>query len=202
MLINYSFSNFRSFENRTSLSMIAGKQRTFNENLIRKSGLRIIPSVVIYGANASGKSNIIMSLAVMREIILTGSIEASVQNLNNLELYPFAHSEVDKPMEFEIEFIYKEHHVIYKFELTLEKLIKGSRKIIREELSVVDKLSNRIKIYERNLNGIQIMKDKKALDIIEFNEKLLKEFEKRLMKILTALNCFYLEHLKAPLVMN
>lgn len=190
MLINYSFSNFRSFENRTSLSMIAGKQRTFNENLIRKSGLRIIPSVVIYGANASGKSNIIMSLAVMREIILTGSIEASVQNLNNLELYPFAHSEVDKPMEFEIEFIYKEHHVIYKFELTLEKLIKGSRKIIREELSVVDKLSNRIKIYERNLNGIQIMKDKKALDIIEFNEKLLKEFEKKINENLDSTELF------------
>jgi len=49
--------------------MKAGRQRTLDENLIRENGLRILPSAVIYGANASGKSNIIMSLALMREIV-------------------------------------------------------------------------------------------------------------------------------------
>ncbi len=58
MLINYSFSNFRSFKNITSLSMRASAQRTLNKNLIKHDDSRVIPSTVIYGANASGKSNI------------------------------------------------------------------------------------------------------------------------------------------------
>ena len=60
MLVDYRFSNFRSFKEITSLSMVAGRQTTLNENLIRAHELRIVPSAVIYGANASGKSNIIM----------------------------------------------------------------------------------------------------------------------------------------------
>ena len=63
MLIGYKFQNFRSFRSKTQLNMKAGTQRTLDENLIRENGLRILPSAVIYGANASGKSNIIMSLA-------------------------------------------------------------------------------------------------------------------------------------------
>ena len=88
MLINYSFSNFRSFKDLTNISMVASRQTTLNDNLIREYGLRIIPSSVIYGANASGKSNIIMSLAIMKEIVLSGSIEGNSSNLSHLELYP------------------------------------------------------------------------------------------------------------------
>ena len=55
MLIKYRFQNFRSFKGNAQLDMKAGAQRTLDENLIRKYGLRILPSAVIYGANASGK---------------------------------------------------------------------------------------------------------------------------------------------------
>jgi AAA15 family ATPase/GTPase len=160
--------------------MKAGKQRTFNNNLIKKSGLRIIPSVVIYGANASGKSNVIMSLAVMKEIILAGTLEVNVSNINNLELFPFAHCNEDDPMIFEIEFIHKGYHVIYQVSILLNKLKKGKRKIVSEILYVVDDAFNKVKIYDREFNKVQIMKDKKALEIINFNEKLLKEFEKKI----------------------
>jgi len=84
MLIKYVFQNFRSFKGKSELSMKAGRQRTLDENLIRENGLRILPSAVIYGANASGKSNIIMSLALMREIVLLGSVGTSHPYLNNL----------------------------------------------------------------------------------------------------------------------
>lgn len=181
MLINYSFSNFRSFKNKTSLSMVAGKQRTFNENLIRKNGLRIIPSAVIYGANASGKSNIIMSLAVMKEIILSGGINDNSPYLYNLEIYPFAHCNGnDTPMEFEIEFINKGYHLVYQLGIFVKKFERGKRRIVHENLYVFTKPSQYIKIFERNLDGVKIMKDKKALNIIKFDEKLLRDFEKKI----------------------
>lgn len=180
MLVNYRFSNFRSFKELTTISMIAGRQTTLNENLIREYGLRIIPSSVIYGANASGKSNIIMSLAVMREIVLSGSVEDNSSDLNNLELYPFAHNDKDFPMEFEIDFIHEGHRIEYAFEISISKFIKGKRKIISEKLSMINKSGTKTSVFKRNNNKVKIMKDKKALRLIKFDEKLLKQFEKKI----------------------
>lgn len=180
MLIDYKFSNFRSFKEMTSLSMIAGRQTTLNDNLIREYDLRIIPSVVIYGANASGKSNIIMSLAVMKDIVLSGSLEANVANLKNLELYPFAYQESEKPISFEIDFIYGGKRFEFGFEVEVSTFKKETRRIVSEFLTYIDKSDHKTNIYTREKDKIKISKEKKALSIIEFDEKLLKQFEKKI----------------------
>lgn len=180
MLIDYRFSNFRSFKEMTSLSMIAGRQTTLNDNLIREYGLRIAPSAVIYGANASGKSNIIMSLAVMKDIVLAGSLEANLSNLKNLELYPFAYQELEKPMKFEIDFIYDGKRLEFGFEIEVSTFRKETRSIVSEFLAYIDKSEQKTIVYTRDRDKIEINKDKKALALIEFDEKLLKQFEKKI----------------------
>jgi len=180
MLIDYRFSNFRSFKEMTSLSMIAGRQTTLNDNLIREYGLRIAPSAVIYGANASGKSNIIMSLAVMKDIVLAGSLEANLSNLKNLELYPFAYQELEKPMKFEIDFIYDGKRLEFGFEIEVTTFKKQTRSIVSEFLAYIDKSAQKTIVYTRDRDKIEINKDKKALALIEFDEKLLKQFEKKI----------------------
>jgi len=180
MLIDYRFSNFRSFKEMTSLSMIAGRQTTLNDNLIREHDLRIVPSAVIYGANASGKSNIIMSLVVMKDIVLSGSLEANIANLKNLELYPFAYQESEKPMSFEIDFIYGGRRLEFGFEVEVSTFKKETRRIVSEFLTYIDKSDQKTNIYTREKDKIQINKEKKALNIIEFDEKLLKQFEKKI----------------------
>lgn len=180
MLIDYSFSNFRSFKEETSLSMIAGRQTTLNKNLIREYGLRVVPSTVIYGANASGKSNIIMSLAVMKDIVLSGSLEASFPNLKNLELYPFIYQEMEKPMCFKIDFVYDEKRFEFGFEIEVSTFKKENRRIVSEFLTYIDKSEHRTLIYSRDNGKIKINKERKALSLIEFDEKLLKQFEKKI----------------------
>ena len=180
MLIDYKFSNFRSFKEETSLSMIAGRQTTLNNNLIREYGLRVVPSAVIYGANASGKSNIIMSLAVMKDIVLSGSLEASFPNLKNLELYPFAYQELEKPMCFKIDFLQDGKRLEFGFEIEVSTFKKETRKIVSEFLTYIDKSEQKTVIYSRDKGKIQINKEKKALSLIEFDEKLLKQFEKKI----------------------
>jgi uncharacterized protein len=182
MLLNYTFSNFRSFKASTTLNLIAGQQTTLSENLIRKHDLRVVPSAVIYGANASGKSNIIMSLAVMKSIVLSGALDANLPDLNHLELYPFAHNPTDEPMAFSVDFIYKEQRIIYSFEITLYKFKKGDRKVVAECLKMVNKSGTQVKIFERSEDGITLMKDKNALKKIEFNEKVVREFERKINK--------------------
>lgn len=182
MLLNYRFSNFRSFRHETLISMVAGLQRTLNENLIKQDRNRILPSSVIYGANASGKSNIIMSLAVMKEIVLSGSIESNNSDLNNLEFYLFAHDKNNSPMLFEIEFINNGTHMIYNFMIECTPFKKGNRKIISENLFIIKNRDDKIKIFERNESKISIMKDKKSLDFIRFDIELLDEIEKKINK--------------------
>ena len=189
MLLNYKFQNFRSFKNKTTLSMNAGAQHTLDENLIRENGLRILPSAVIYGANASGKSNIIMSLTVMREIVLQGSLETLSSDLNNLELYPFAHSAEQAPMAFEVEFTNNGKHFVYSFELTVKLFQKGKRQILSEQLWMVNG-KTLIQIFERDANKVAIKKDKKVLSIIQYNEKLLQEFESKINKNLDSTELF------------
>ena len=136
--------------------MNAGTQRTFEGNLIKEGGSRVLPSTVIYGANASGKSNIIMSLAIMKEIILSGSLDSTVPDLSNLELYPFAHNAKDIPMLFEIEFKNKGYHFIYGFEVLSKLFEKGSRSILSENLSVVVDKSKVVKLFDRNADKVTI----------------------------------------------
>lgn len=180
MLIDYRFSNFRSFKEKTSLSMIAGRQTTLNDNLIREYDLRIVPSAVIYGANASGKSNIIMSLAVMKDIVLSGSLEANIPNLKNIELYPFAYQESEKPISFEIDFYHGGKRLEFGFEVAVSTFKKETRSIVSEFLNYIDKSQQKTNIYTRGKDKISINKEKKALSIIEFDEKLLKQFEKKI----------------------
>ena len=180
MLVDYRFSNFRSFKEITSLSMVAGRQTTLNENLIRAHELRIVPSAVIYGANASGKSNIIMSMEVMRDIVISGSLEANLPNLKNLELYPFAYQKSQKPMKFEIDFISFGTRIQFGFEVEVDTFKKGSRKIVSEFLTHIDKSEQKTAIYSRSRDKINIYKTKKALSIIQFDEKLLMQFEDKI----------------------
>ena len=59
MLINFSFGNFRSFRDIKSLRMEAGRVDDLPESVIEKDGFRLLPVAAIYGANSSGKTNVI-----------------------------------------------------------------------------------------------------------------------------------------------
>src|SRR5688572_3876232 len=74
MLIRFSVENFLSFKDEVELSMIAGKQRNHPEHLIsdEKRGISLLKSAVIYGANASGKSNLIKAMAFAKQQIVEG----------------------------------------------------------------------------------------------------------------------------------
>jgi len=62
MLINFSFGNFRSFREIKSLRMETGQIKELKESIIEKDGFRLLPVTVFYGANSSGKTNVIKAL--------------------------------------------------------------------------------------------------------------------------------------------
>ena len=75
MLIEFSFANFRSFQDLTTLSMVAAKISSKYEELDTNNvfkadtKLNLLKSKAIYGQNASGKSNIIKALVTFLMIV-------------------------------------------------------------------------------------------------------------------------------------
>ena len=66
MLINFSFGNFRSFRDIKSLRMEAGRVEDLSDSVIEKDGFRLLPVAAIYGANSSGKTNVIKAMGMCK----------------------------------------------------------------------------------------------------------------------------------------
>jgi AAA15 family ATPase/GTPase len=73
MLIEFTITNYRSIQAEQTLSLLASAQTDkLDENafLAPDGKTRLLHSAVIYGANASGKSNLLEALNSMRQIVL------------------------------------------------------------------------------------------------------------------------------------
>ncbi|MBO6244232.1 MAG: ATP-binding protein, partial [Clostridia bacterium] len=86
MLLNFKIKNFKSFYNETNINMIADSaKRDFNDRLINVTGKKTVkkcalPSMVIYGANASGKTSIISAINMLKQIVINGTIKKQIKN--------------------------------------------------------------------------------------------------------------------------
>ena len=69
MLIQFGFKNFKSFRDDTVLDLSAAKMTEFNNRVVTIGGEKILPVAAIYGANASGKSNIYEAFYYMSEYV-------------------------------------------------------------------------------------------------------------------------------------
>jgi AAA15 family ATPase/GTPase len=74
MLVRFSVENFLSFRDRTELSMVASRKvRRHPEHVIKPStaaGIPLLKLAIIYGANASGKSNLIKAIELGKDLVL------------------------------------------------------------------------------------------------------------------------------------
>ncbi|MBQ8113931.1 MAG: ATP-binding protein, partial [Kiritimatiellae bacterium] len=89
MLIRFSVENFRSFKDRQSLYLNSVKtcKEWIDENTAVESDVRIVRSAVIYGANASGKTNLLIAMLRMKAFMLS-SVDID-KNPNFLLAEPF-----------------------------------------------------------------------------------------------------------------
>lgn len=123
MLMKLSVENFKSFNELSELTMIpSNKIRKNNEHksLIRNVG--ILKSAVIYGANASGKSNLIEVLHYMKHCVTNEiPVESISMFCKNQE------ENIKKTSTFEVQIMKNQRFYAYGFELLL-----SSKKIVSE----------------------------------------------------------------------
>lgn len=114
MILEFSIANFLSFKDKVTFSMIANATSGLDENYIISNGRKILKTAAIYGANASGKTNLFRILALVMSM-LRNSNNISINS--KLPIYPFKFDKntINMPSEFEIKFVVDDVRYVYGF---------------------------------------------------------------------------------------
>lgn len=126
MLVEFKVKNFRSFKDECSLSLVASADKTHAQANVAPTSIKGIPgllrSAAIYGANASGKSNLIRAIQLMRALVAES---ATLQIDQKLNVQSFALDSIAKnePTEFEITFLIDNIRYQYGFTVTPDRIV-------------------------------------------------------------------------------
>ncbi len=121
MLAEFRVTNFKSFKDEQVLSLIASAEESKGPNSIKIGSHSILKTAVVYGANASGKSNLIKAMSCMNDIVC-GS--ASYKPSDKIPVTPFLFDEKtkDQPTTFEATFFIDSIRYQYGFSATKDKI--------------------------------------------------------------------------------
>lgn len=148
MLINYTFNNYLSFKNETTLSLETGDRlRKYPENTMSvtttnsNNTIDLLKNIIIFGGNGSGKSNLLSSLSLMKNIISNIPPKATTKLPKRSFLLDDYSKE--KNSSFEIELIQNGTQYKYFFEYCRTQ-------IINEKLEIFNK--NKYDVYFERTN--------------------------------------------------
>ena len=116
MLIRFSVGNFLSFKEVQEFSMIKGKTKNKSDRIVDTEKLKLLKFAAVFGANASGKSNLISSLKYAQVAIIIG-----IPKKGKASPFKIDSSYAEKPSYFEFEVLVNDESYAYGFEIYLEK---------------------------------------------------------------------------------
>jgi len=144
MLLRMAFENHLSICERQELSFVASSLKDPDNGLIKCDAVHggsLVPAAVIYGANASGKTNFINALATMKRMVLWSQTKDDPTGGVPRHEYRLDPSCSERPSCFEIDFMLDGVRYHYGFEATDESFVS-------EWLYEIPK-AHRRKLYER-----------------------------------------------------
>jgi len=124
MLVQFKVGNYLSFKEPQTLSLVASSDDSLPQNTFPVPGIEgtsLLKSVAIYGANASGKSNLLKAFQFMREFV---SESAGGQQGDRIAVTPFKldPESQGQPSEFEVMFIHEGERYVYGFKADRERV--------------------------------------------------------------------------------
>jgi uncharacterized protein len=164
MLIGFSVTNFRSFHARQSLNLISSSDDSHQPTHCISTGFRAIPllnrTAIIFGPNASGKTNLFLALRTMGDLVLNSTTLSGDQFQASFSPFRFDADEV-RSTEFNIDLLLDGDRYKYSFSynaqrITYERLtVYSGRKPQRwfERSFDVDNQSENWAPFSANLEG-------------------------------------------------
>lgn len=90
MIIQFNFKNYKSFRDEATLDLSATKMTEFSERVVSIGGEKILPVAAVYGANASGKSNVYGAFEYMSDYVVNSfKYGDEVKNFDEIRPHPF-----------------------------------------------------------------------------------------------------------------
>lgn len=163
MLIRFSFKNFKSFKDENCLDMEATSLKEHDYNVAKTDNTEILKVSAIYGANASGKTNVLQAFSYMKRRILVSDDSKVNSPMDEENIYSFMIN--DNPISLEVEILAKNNKIYkYGFDILKDKIIS--------EWLYEKRINKFYEIFERNNNNVQIMKVKnKLFDLANIDDK-------------------------------
>lgn len=124
MLLRFAATNFRSIKDRAEVSFVATSLKELREGLIpsRYAPFGVLPVMAVYGANASGKSNLLIGLARMRNLVRNSFGKNDEDNKLPYEPFCLDNESSSLPTRFELDFSLEDIRYQYGVAYTGERI--------------------------------------------------------------------------------
>ena len=148
MIIEFTVGNFNSFNEKRTLCLEAsGGVSELKNNFFTFEKHTLLRTIVLYGANSSGKSNLIMALAAMKNCVLS-SVRLNDNEALSYQPFLLAKDSIEQPTFFEIVFIAEKRTFRYGFEYNQSE--------IRNEWLFEVKKTKESPLFIRTIEGIGV----------------------------------------------
>lgn len=144
MLMQFGVENFLSFRDKQVFTALANSKTEHEENLVPVNKSRYSKINVVYGANASGKTNLLKAMAFVRRFV---SISNGLMESEGTGVVPFAFDENTKngPSRFELLFVRDGVKYAYSFACTRAE-------VLNERLDVYERGQPKLVFDRKNVN--------------------------------------------------
>ena len=128
MLIEFTVGNYRSFKDPVTFSMVAAKltakEKALDEHNVfpLTDKISLSKSCAIYGANASGKSNLVQAFRFMRYFVLNSSKDSQADEPIDIDRFQLSTETVGEPSLFEMVFYTEGKRYRYGFTVDTQKV--------------------------------------------------------------------------------
>lgn len=162
MLIEFSVKNFLSFKDKATLSMEKGNGDENIDNIIFNDITDLVKNAAIYGANASGKSNILKAFTCAILMIRNSNLMSVGEKWSYIKPFLFDETSKNKPSEFEFTFI--TNNVKYKYFFSADQ-----NRIYEESLDVYNSQKPTNIFTRKDTNIYEFSNDKNKLASLAAN---------------------------------
>jgi len=151
MLVKFTVGNYLSFKENVSIDLNTSsltELRSDNFLSTSVSNLSVLKSLVTYGSNSSGKSNLFKAIKFVKKFIQNSSKNSQANEEIDTEPFRLAIETINKPSFFEIEIVFDSARYRYGFEV--------DNKIVHKEWLFYAKKTKEYLLFKRDKQSLEV----------------------------------------------